>query len=191
MRNIAVLAFVTLDGVMQSPGSPNEDLSNGFTQGGWARGCWDEVMNQVREEAMSEPYDMLCGRTTYDMFAANFPETGESLEIKRLNEATKYVVTSHADSLDWKITIPINGSNVVEEIERLRHEPGNLLQVHGSWALVQKLLEHDLVDEFRIWTFPVVVGSGKKLFGTKSIPKKVILYKSGVTKNGATMALYR
>ena len=191
MRKIAVLAFVTLDGVMQSPGSPTEDASNGFTQGGWARGCWDEVMKQVHVEAMGEPYDMLCGRTTYDMFAAHFPETGESLEIRRLNEATKYVVTSRTDSLDWKITVPIDGSNAVEEIRNLKKKPGKLLQVHGSWALVQKLIEHDLVDEFRIWTFPVIIGRGKRLFGPNSKPKKMELYKSGVTNDGATMALYR
>jgi dihydrofolate reductase len=191
MRKIAVLTFITLDGVMQSPSGPDVDPSNGFTQGGWARCCWDEVMEQVRKEAMSEPYDMLCGRTTYDMFAANFPETGESLEFKRLNEAIKYVVTSRTDSLDWSITIPICGANAVEEIKRLKQESGKLLQIHGSWALVQKLIECDLIDEFRIWTFPVIVGQGKKLFESKSVPKNLTLYKSKVTVNGAKMAFYR
>ena len=191
MRKIAILSFVTLDGVMQSPGGPTEDPSNGFTQGGWARGCWDEVMGLVRSEAMSEPYDMLCGRTTYDMFAANFPKTGESVEINRLNEATKYVVTSHTDSLGWNVTVPIPGSNCVEEIRSLKKSSGKLLQVHGSWALIQTLLEYDLVDEFRIWTFPVIVGDGKKLFGSKSVPKSMMLYKNAVTDSGATMAFYK
>ncbi len=191
MRKLAVLTFVTLDGVMQSPSGPEEDPSNGFTQGGWARGCWDNVMAQVQKEAMGEPYDMLCGRTTYDMFAENFPETGESLEVKRLNEAIKYVVTSSNESLDWKTTVPINGANVVEEIKSLKQQSGRLLQVHGSWELVQTLIENDLVDEYRIWTFPVSVGRGKRLFGQKVGTKQLKLVKSGVTDDGALMTFYQ
>jgi len=190
MRKIAILTFVTLDGVMQSPSGPEEDPSDGFTQGGWARGCWDEVMEQVQSEAMSKPYDMLCGRTTYDMFAANFPETGESIEIRRLNDATKYVVTSNTDSLDWKTTVHINGDNVVEEIRVLKQQPGKLLQVHGSWELIQTLIKNDLIDEYRIWTFPVLVGGGKKLFTSSVDLRKLRLIKSAVTDNGATMAFY-
>ena len=191
MRKIAALTFVTLDGVMQSPSGPDEDPSNGFDRGGWARGCWDEVMEQVHEEAMSEPYDMLCGRTTYDMFAANFPETGEALEIRRLNDATKYVVTSRSDSLNWKTTVAIDGCNVIEEIKQLKRQSGRLLQIHGSWALVQTLIAHNLIDEYRLWTFPEIVGKGKRLFDSGTIPGKLTLLKTRSTRSGAVMSFYQ
>lgn len=121
---------------------------------------------------------------------SNFPETGETLEIARLNDATKYVVTSNPDTLTWKNSVPINGDNLLSEVEQLKREDGSLLQIHGSWNLIQQLLMHGLIDEFRLWTFPVMVGSGKKLFNPDLDFRKLVLSRSRVTENGATMTFY-
>ena len=191
MREISIVTFVTLDGVMQSPGSTDEDPSEGFRQGGWARDCWDEVMEQVAREAMAEPYDALFGRKTYELFSAHFPETGEAIEIVRLNEATKYVVTSSPANLSWKNSVRVAGATAIEDIKKLKQQNGKLLQIHGSWQLIQALLENDLVDELRLWTFPVIVGAGKKLFTTRAMPSKFSLVKTDHTPKGAVMAIYR
>ena len=183
MRKLAVLTFVTLDGVMQGVRSPEEDPSDGFIRGGWANPWWDEVMEQVREEAMAEPYDLLLGRRTYDMFASG-PNAGP------MESATKYVATSHAENLRWANSTALTG-DVAAEVARLKQEDGRLLQVHGSWALIQTLLAHDLVDEFRLWTFPVVVGPGKRLFGDDAGVRRLKMVKSRTTENGVVMGIYR
>ena len=190
MRELAVLTFVTLDGVMQSPSGPDEDPSGGFRHGGWARDGWDEVMEQVMREAMAEPYDLLLGRKTYEIFAAHFPNAADDPHVKRLNEATKFVVTSTLSDLAWKNSVRITG-DVATEVSRLKDRDGPLLQVHGSCELIQTLLAHGLIDEFRLWTFPVVVGSGKRLFGDGSAPTPLKLLKSDSCPSGATMSLYR
>jgi dihydrofolate reductase len=184
MRELAILCFVTLDGVMQSPSNPDEDSSGGFDQGGWAQPYWDEVMEQVQREAMSAPYDMLFGHTTYKMFASSF--STESA----MTRATKYVACSAPVSNRWANTISLTG-DVAEAILELKTREGPLLQVHGSWGLVQTLLSKDLIDEFRIWTFPVLVGSGKKLFGGNSAPTSLRLIKTEATASGAVMSVYR
>ena len=165
MRELAILTFVTLDGVMQAPGQPQEDYSGDFRHGGWATPFWDEVMQQVNEEAMAAPYDLLLGRKTYEIFATYFSKVSDDdTEAGILNKATKYVATKTLKDLKWKNSIPIAG-NIAEEVAQLKEQNGPLLQVHGSWQLIQVLLASDLIDEFRLWTFPVVVGSGKRLFG--------------------------
>ena len=190
MRNLALLTFLTLDGVMQSPGGPEEDPSGGFVHGGWARNCWDEVMEQVAEEAMAEPYDLLLGRATYDLFAASFQDAGETNPVARkLNGATKYVVTSDSSNLAWSNSQGVSG-DIAAQVARLKSQNGPLLQVHGSWQLTQTLLSNDLVDEFRLWTFPVVVGSGKRLFSHPTAMVDLNLLKSTTTSNGATMSIY-
>lgn len=191
MRRLALLTFVTLDGVMQAPSVPEEDTSGGFTQGGWARPCWEEVMTQVMREAMAQPYDLLLGRTTYDMFASNFPNApGDNPVAAKLNSATKYVVTSNPDGLDWKNSRQITG-DIAEQVKQLKLQDGHILQVHGSWQLIQLLLANELVDEIRIWTFPVVVGAGKRLFGEGTLPSTFIFSKSEPCPSGAVMAIYR
>lgn len=191
MRKLAILTFVTLDGVMQAPSVPEEDTSGGFTQGGWARPCWDEVMEQVMRETMAEPYNLLLGRTTYDMFAAAFSEAGPDNPLAtKLNNATKYVVTSSPDTVRWQNSTAIT-SDVVAGITKLKSQDGPLLQVHGSWQLVQTLLANDLVDEFRLWTFPVIAGSGKRLFANGSAPSTLTLSKTEPCKSGAVMTIYR
>lgn len=190
MRKLAILTFQTLDGVMQSPTSIEEDPSNGFAAGGWAVQCWDGVMEQVGREAMSDPYDLLLGRKTYDLFAPHCMNApSDDIVSQKLNAAVKYVVTSSPGNLAWNNSIPVGG-DIAEEISLLKQQTGPLLQVHGSWRLIQELLRHDLVDEYRIWTFPVVVGSGKRLFGEGLTPKNLNLVKSDRCSNGATMAIF-
>ena len=188
MRKLAVITFLTLDGVMQAPASPEEDRSGGFTSGGWAQRCWDEVMEQVGREAMAEPYDLLLGRKTYETFAAHFPSaTGPHADL--LNAATKYVVTSSPEELSWENSVSL-GQDVVTEVSRLKHESGPLLQIHGSWQLLQTLICHQLVDEYRLWTFPVLVGSGKRLFAGGAAPADLTLLNSDRTTGGAVMSIY-
>jgi len=191
MRELAILTFLSLDGVMQGPTSPEEDPSGGFTQGGWAQPCWEGVMEQVGHEAMAEPYDMLFGRKTYETFAGHWPEADEEDPAAvRMNAATKYVASTTLTDPSWQNTIVLKGE-VAAEIEKLKQQDGLLLQVHGSGNLIQTLLTHDLIDEFRLWTFPVVVGSGNKLFSDGTVPASLTLTKSEVTGNGAVMSIYR
>jgi dihydrofolate reductase len=191
VRELAILTFQTLDGVMQSPTSPEEDPSGAFTKGGWAVNCWDEVMEQVMREAMAKPYDLLLGRKTYDLFAPNWMKAPSDNPVAmKLNKATKYVVTSTLSELEWQNSVCIKG-DIATEIARLKEQDGALLQVHGSWRLIQTLLAHNLIDEFRLWTFPVIVGSGKRLFAEGAVPADLTLIKSGACPTGATMGIYR
>jgi len=191
MRELAILTFLSLDGVMQGPTSPEEDPSGGFTQGGWAQSCWEGVMEQVGREAMAEPYDMLFGRKTYETFAGHWPDAAqEDPAAQRMNAATKYVASSTLTDPSWQNTTVLTG-DVAAEIRKLKQQDGLLLQVHGSGKLIQTLLKHGLIDEFRLWTLPVVVGSGKKLFSEGTIPASLTLTKSEPTGNGAVMSIYR
>ena len=192
MRELAILSFVTLDGVMQSPTSPEEDPSGGFSAGGWGAPYWEDVMPRVYEEAMSEPYELLFGRKTYDVFASHWPSLGDSDPVAaRLNGSRKYVATSSASRpLPWPESTRITG-DVAAEVARLKSEDGPLIQVHGSVELIQTLMEHDLIDEYRLWTFPVVVGAGKRLFGGGSAPGDLRLVRSGSTASGVVMSVYR
>lgn len=191
MRELAILTFQTLDGVMQAPSSPEEDISGDFIHGGWANECWVEVMEQVRKEAMAEPYDLLIGRVTYDMFAESFPKSASDDPVaKKLNSAKKHVVTSTLKQLQWQNSEKITG-NIVDKISQLKEQDGPLLQVHGSWQLIQTLLSNRLIDEFRLWTFPVVIGSGKRLFSGGAVPSNLKLTKFESCSSGAFMSFYR
>ena len=190
MRDLAILTFVTLDGVMQSPSSSGEDRSGGFGGGGWAAPYWQEVMRQVRREAMDTPYDMLLGRKTYDLFANHWPEAGSSPEADMMNAGRKYVVTSNPNGLHWNNSTAITG-DIPAAIRRLKSQDGPLVQVHGSGKLIQLLAEHDLIDEYRLWTFPVVAGSGKRLFEPGCATASLRLTKTEPCENGVVMRFYR
>ncbi|MCY3733086.1 MAG: dihydrofolate reductase family protein [Chloroflexi bacterium] len=192
MRELAILSFVTLDGVMQSPTSPEEDPSGGFAGGGWGAPYWEEVMPQVYGEAMSAPYDLLFGRRTYDVFASHWPNVGGDDPVAaRLNGGHKYVVTrSERHPLPWAESTRLTG-DVVAGIKSLKSGDGPLIQVHGSAELIQTLLAHDLIDEFRLWVFPVVVGGGKRLFADGVVPGSLELARTGSTGNGVVMSFYR
>lgn len=186
MRELANLTFVTLDGVMQAPVEPWEDRSGGFSSASWAKPYWDEVMAQVTEVAMAEPFDVLLGRNTYDNFHRASKEAGGN----PFDAAQKYVVTSATEPLTWENSTMIAG-DVPAQIRQLKSQGGLLMQVHGSWQLIQMLLEHDLVDEFRLWTFPVVLGEGKRLF-SKGFPEGGLeLVRTEPTGNGVVMSIYR
>jgi dihydrofolate reductase len=189
MRRLIVSTFLTLDGVMQAPGGPGEDDDNGFTQGGWSVNYWDERMGQVMTEAMSTPFDLLLGRRTYDIFAAYWPHAPEDAGGKPLNQATKYVASRARPTLEWSPSVLIEG-DAAEGIAALKREDGPELQVHGSGNLIQTLLRHNLVDQYRLWVFPVVIGSGKRLFSEGTIPSGLKLVDSKVSTTGVVIGTY-
>jgi dihydrofolate reductase len=189
MRKLVVSTFLTLDGVMQAPGGPGEDDSGGFTHGGWSVRYWDEHMGQVMGAAMSAPFDLVLGRRTYDIFAAYWPHAPEEAGAKPLNDATKYVASRSRPTLEWAGSVLIEG-DAAEGVAALKEGEGPELQVHGSGNLVQTLLRHHLVDEFRLWVFPVVLGSGKRLFADGTVPTGLSLVDSTVSTTGVVIGTY-
>jgi dihydrofolate reductase len=189
MRKLIVSTFLTLDGVMQAPGGPGEDEIGGFTHGGWSVNYWDERMGEVMGEAMSTPFDLVLGRKTYDIFAAYWPHaTGED-GAKPLNDATKYVASRGQPTLEWRNSELIVG-DAAEGVAALRKEDGPELQVHGSGNLIQTLMRHNLVDQYRLWVFPLVIGSGKRLFSEGTIPSGLKLVDSTVSSTGVVIGTY-
>jgi dihydrofolate reductase len=189
MRRLIVSTFLTLDGVMQAPGGPQEDDSGGFALGGWSFNYWDEKMGQVMGESMSAPFDLLLGRRTYDIFAAYWPHATEEQGAKPLNDATKYVASRSHPTLAWPTSVLIEG-DAAEGIAALKEEDGPELQVHGSGDLIQTLLRHGLIDQFRLWVFPLVIGSGKRLFSDGTIPAGLTLVDSTVSSTGVVIGTY-
>lgn len=190
MRKIVVLTFVSLDGVMQAPGGPEEDQSVRFEHGGWSVGYWDDFMETAMVEQMGHPFDMLLGRKTFDLFADAWPKIDPESVI---NKTKKYVATHKPipkDSEIWRNSIRIEG-DVVEEIGKLKEEDGPEIQVHGSSNLIQTLLRNDLVDELWLKIFPITLGGGKRLFGEGTIPAGFALVKSTSSTGGVIMATYR
>ena len=189
MRQLIVSAFMTLDGVVQAPGGPGEDDSGGFAYGGWSVNYWDEQMGHVMGEAMGVPFDLVLGRKTYDIFAAYWPHASEEQGAKPLNDATKYVASRSRPTLAWNKSVLIEG-DAAEGIAALKQTDGPELQVHGSGNLVQTLMRHHLVDRYRLWTFPVVVGSGKRLFADGTVPAGLKLVDNTVSTTGVVIGTY-
>ena len=189
MRKLIVSTFVTLDGVMQAPGGPEEDGEGGFAYGGWSVNYWDDQMGEVMGEAMSKPFDLLLGRKTYDIFAAFWPNASDDAGGKPLNDATKYVASRSQPTLAWGPSVLIKG-DAAEGVAALKKGNGPALQVHGSGNLIQTLLRHNLVDEFRLWVFPVVIGSGKRLFAEGTIPAGLKLVDSKMSTTGVVIGTY-
>jgi dihydrofolate reductase len=190
MRSVTVNTFVTLDGVMQAPGGPEEDPTGGFTSGGWSFNYWDEMMGSVMGEAMAVPSDLLLGRKTYEIFAAHWPNAGDDPAAKKLNEAVKHVASRTLRTLTWQNSRLIAG-DVVAAVVRLKKEDGPELQVHGSSNLIQTLLSAGLIDQFRLWVFPVVVGKGKRLFGDGAPASSLTLVDSQRSTTGVLINTYR
>jgi dihydrofolate reductase len=184
MRKLVVLTFVSLDGVMQAPGGKGEDPSDGFDLEGWAVPHFDEAVGAEMERQMRPPFDLLLGRRTYEIFASYWPHHDSPI-----NDARKYVVSHGAVRSDWEGTVPVSG-DVVAAIRRLKAEDGPMLQVHGSSVLIQTLLANDLVDELWLKIFPVVLGTGKRLFGGGVVPAAFRLKDSNVTPSGVIFASY-
>lgn len=190
MRKLVAAAFVSLDGVMQAPGGPPEDPSGGFTHGGWTVPYWDEPMGRFMDEMFSAPFDLLLGRRTYEIFAAHWPFVGSGDPIaERFNAVTKYVATSSAQPLAWHNSVALEG-DVAAAIGRLKTENGPTLLTQGSSVLLQTLLAHDLIDEFRLLVFPVILGSGKRLFGGGAKPGALTLTAASVSTSGVSMSVY-
>jgi dihydrofolate reductase len=190
MRKLIVLSFITLDGVMQAPGGPGEDDSGDFKYGGWSVGYFDDFLGNVMTEQMGHSFDLLLGRKTYNIFAAHWPHVSDDDPGARvINGARKYVVSHRPVNLDWKTTIPING-DVVGKITQLKKEDGPEIQVHGSGNLIQTLLKNDLVDEFWLKTFPVALGSGKRLFAEGTMPAGFRLIESRISPIGVVASSY-
>ncbi len=189
MRSLIVSTFVTLDGVMQAPGGPEEDPSGGFEHGGWSVNHWDDAMMARMGEQMGREFDLMLGRRTYEIFAAHWPHVEDPLA-NPLNRATKHVASRTLDRVDWQNSRLIEG-DLATAVPALKRQDGPEIQVHGSCDLIQSLLEHGLVDEFRIWTFPVVVGPGKRLFGAATLPAGLELVDSATSSTGVVMSTYR
>ncbi len=188
MRKIIVLSFITLDGIMQAPGGPEEDTSGGFKYGGWTVPYFDEFAGKIMGEQMSKPFDLLLGRKTFEIFASYWPQ--HESDWPGINDVTKYVVSDTIAKHDWKNSVFITG-DVVEKIKELKAQEGPDLQVHGSGNLIQTLLKYDLADELWLKTFPITLGSGKRLFAEGVIPAAFTLMDSITSPKGVIFASYK
>lgn len=191
MRKIVVLSFVSLDGVMQAPGGPDEDESSGFKYGGWTVPFFDDFSGEEMGKQMSMPFDLLLGRKTYDIFAGYWPKQEPNGPVTGpFNKAVKYVVSDHKPKLTWVNSELIDG-DVVAKLNKLKKGVGPMLQVHGSGNLVQTLLKNDLVDELWLKIYPVTLGKGKKLFAEGTIPAAFELTESKTSPSGVIFANYK
>ena len=190
MRKLTIGEFVTLDGVMQAPGGPDEDREGGFEHGGWTVPFFDEQMGQYLTEMISRSDALLLGRKTYEIFASSWPLAPDDDPIgTHLNNVPKYVASRTMKSADWNNTT-ILSNNVAEEIRKLKEQDGGEIQVAGSGELVQTLLKHDLIDEFHLLIYPVLLGTGKRLFGEGTIPGGLKLTNTLTTKSGVMINTY-
>lgn len=186
MRKIIVLSFITLDGVMQAPGGPEEDTSGNFKFGGWTVPFFDEMSGKEMGKQMSGKYELLLGRKTYDIFAGYWPQHPEGWP--QVNRITKYVVSKTLKKPSWENTVVVADA---KGLKKLKGSHGPDLQVHGSGNLIQTLMENDLVDEFWLKIFPITLGSGKRLFDTGTIPVSFTLVKSLTSPSGVIIASFK
>lgn len=188
-RRIVAQIFLSMDGVMQAPGGQEEDRDDGFLHGGWSMTYWDESMGRAMGEFMAEPHDLLLGRRTYDLFAAFWPQHTEQPEAASLNRTRKYVASRTKKAFDWENSsaLPVDAITAVRELKK---GAGPSFHVLGSAELLQSLLKHDLIDELELWVFPVVLGGGKRLFGSGTIPTAWKLTRSQSSGTGVLMQHY-
>jgi dihydrofolate reductase len=187
MRKLVVGTFVTMDGVMQAPGGPNEDHEGGFQHGGWLVPFFDEKFGESMGEWAKRADAFLFGRKTYEMFAASWPNSSDPEEA--LNARPKFIASRTLDRVDWNNSFLLKG-DVAEEVAKLKAQEGGEIQVHGSGNLIQTLFQHDLVDTLRIWQFPVVLGTGKRLFEEGSLPRSFRLVDTQLNTTGAVLHVY-
>ena len=191
MRKLVVGAFLTLDGVMQAPGGPDEDRDGGFQHGGWLVPYFDEKFVEIMTEWTKRAGAFLLGRKTYEMFAASWPKSTDPADeiAAALNTRPKFVASRTLDATNWNNSHLLKGE-ISEEIAKLKAQDRGEIQVHGSSDLLQTLLKHNLVDTLRIWQFPVVIGTGKRLFGVGTIPGSFRLVETQQTGTGAVLLVY-
>ncbi|HTL46936.1 MAG TPA: dihydrofolate reductase family protein [Verrucomicrobiae bacterium] len=189
MRKLIVLSFISLDGVIQAPGGPEEDTSDGFKYGGWTFPYFDGVSGEIMAEQMSRPFNLLLGRKTYDIFAGYWPHHGDKWP--GVNDAPKYVASRNSSlKLEWKNSVLLKG-DIAEEVQKLRKQNGPELHVYGSGDFIQTLLKHDLIDELWLKIFPVTLGKGKRLFAEGAIPAEFTLTDCKVSPSGVIFANYK
>jgi len=189
MRKIITTTFITLDGVLQGPGGPEEDTSNGFTYGGWQFG-WNDEADRTMDEIMATPFEMLLGRRTYDIFATYWPHDKDAPNIaKPFNSTKKYVVSHDTFEPSWNNSTLVTG-DVVTEIKKIKDLEGPDLWVWGSGNLIQTLLKHNLIDRMHLWIFPITIGTGKRLFAEGTQPERFKLVASKITASGVIIAAY-
>lgn len=191
MRKIIVGAFVSLDGVMQAPGGPEEDPTGGFEYGGWVAPLFDDKMGEVIDQMFAKPFDLLLGRKTYDIFAAHWPYAGKDDPIGPLfDRITKFVATRNPDfKPTWRNTRTL-GPDPVATLRKLKQEDGPDLLTQGSTDFLKTLLAHGLVDEFNVFIFPVILGKGKRLFGDEAQPAGLKLVSAHSTPSGIVVTKY-
>jgi dihydrofolate reductase len=190
VRKLIVGTFLTIDGVYQGPGGPEEDEEGSFEHGGWSVSYWDESMGELMTGWVDDADALLLGRKTYEIFAAHWPNvTGDDPTAAKLNSAPKYVASRTLDKVAWNNSTLIKG-DVAKEVAKLKEEPGGEIQVHGSGDLAQTLIQHDLVDEYRLWVFPVVLGTGKRLFGGGTVPRAMKLVRTQTSGTGVISQVY-
>lgn len=190
MRKIISATFVTLDGVMQAPGGPEEDTSSGFKYGGWQYGYGDQVSGESIMGYLREPFELLLGRRTYDIFASYWPTAKTSNEVAvPFNKTKKYVVSHKPQELSWNNSFLVSG-DVVSELKKLKSQDGPDLWVWGSGNLIQTLLNNDLIDRMHILTYPLVIGSGKRLFEEGVKPQGFKVTDSKISPSGIVIATY-
>jgi len=189
MRELVTSTFLTLDGVMQAPGGSTEDVEGDFAFGGWSVPYWDDSIEGFMTELMGKPFDLVLGRRTYDLFASFWPDAPDDMGGKPLNDATKYVASRGTPELTWGPAVHLEG-DVASAVAELKRGDGPELQVHGSADLLQTLLRSGLIDRMRVLVYPVVVGSGKRLFGEGIAPSALKLVSSKVSPSGVVMSIY-
>jgi dihydrofolate reductase len=188
MRKIIVVTFSTMDGVLQAPGGQHEDPTGGFKWGGWQFGYPDELTDKALTKIFSTPFDLLLGRRTYEIFAAYWPYQNDAIG-EKFNRINKYVVATTPIDTSWQHSILIN-KDVVNKLKKLKQEDGPDLLVHGSSRLIQTLLANRLVDVLHIWTYPITLGKGKKLFQEGTSAQEWKLAESEIGKTGVIIATY-
>ena len=191
MRRLIVLSFITLDGVIQAPGGPEEDPTGGFRHGGWVAGYFDGFLGKVMVKQITRTFDLLLGRKTYEIFAVHWPyvNTNEDPIAAGINNAKKYVASKTLTKLNWSNSELIKG-DVGKEVKKLKDQDGPEIQVHGSGDLIQTLLKHELVDELWLKIFPITLGVGKRLFAEGTIPVGYKILESEISPNGVIASMY-
>jgi dihydrofolate reductase len=182
--------FVTVDGVVQAPGGPDEDRAGGFELGGWLTPYFNEELGAYMESVFTQVDAFLLGRKTYDIFASFWPQQSGDAISDGLNRLPKHVVTTRTDELTWEGARRVDGANLVEEVTALKAQPGRELQVHGSARLVGSLQQAGLIDTYRLLVFPVVLGTGQRLFEAGTVPSALTLTESRTSATGVTMQTY-